>query len=199
VHILYTLVGGNAKHSSGSASPEEILRVLADPERLALAGALALSPRTAGELATGTAMARSKVQRHLSRLAAVGIVEALPDRRTYRLVAETLREAARVVGPAREPGLALGAMSEDEEAVLRQYFRGGRLREVPARQAKRRVVLDRLALEFEVGVRYPEREVNEILRRFHQDHAALRRYLVDEGLLTRDRGTYWRSGGPVEV
>ena len=59
--------------------------------------------------------------------------------------------------------------------------------------------LTRLALEFEPGMRYPEREVNQILRRFHPDYAALRRYLVDEGLLSRGEGEYWRSGGPVEV
>ena len=52
---------------------------------------------------------------------------------------------------------------------------------------------------FEVGVRYPEREVNALLAVWHPDTAALRRYLVDEGLLTREAGLYWRSGGRVDV
>ena len=103
------------------------------------------------------------------------------------------------MGPSREAGLALGAVFEEEEAVLRAYFRGGRLVEIPAKHAKRLVVLERLALEFEPGVRYAEREVNQVLRRFHDDYASLRRYLVDEDLLSRQRGLYWRSGGPVEV
>jgi hypothetical protein len=30
-------------------------------------------------------------------------------------------------------------------------------------------------------------------------HAALRRYLVDEGFLDRDHGRYWRTGGRVDV
>jgi hypothetical protein len=33
----------------------------------------------------------------------------------------------------------------------------------------------------------------------HPDVAALRRYLVDEGLLTREAGVYWRNGGWVGV
>ncbi|MEV0203527.1 DUF2087 domain-containing protein [Nonomuraea sp. NPDC050691] len=37
------------------------------------------------------------------------------------------------------------------------------------------------------------------LRAFHDDYAALRRYLVDEGLLSREDNVYWRSGGPVDV
>lgn len=83
--------------------------------------------------------------------------------------------------------------------VLRQWFAGGRLKEIPAKRAKRLVVLTRLALEFDVGVRYPEPEVNETLRRFHPDVASLRRYLVDEGLLSRERGQFWRSGGPLDL
>jgi hypothetical protein len=50
---------------------------------------------------------------------------------------------------------------------------------------------------FEPGVRYAEQDANALLRAFHPDHAALRRYLVDEGFLSREGGTYWRSGGTV--
>jgi hypothetical protein len=73
------------------------------------------------------------------------------------------------------------------------------LLQIPARRAKRLVVLDYLCRMFEVGVRYPERDVNAFLRVFHPDVAALRRYLVDEGFLTRDHNIYWRSGGSVDV
>jgi hypothetical protein len=34
----------------------------------------------------------------------------------------------------------------------------------------------------------------------YDDHAALRRYLIDESLLSRTPdGTYWRSGGTVPI
>jgi DNA-binding HxlR family transcriptional regulator len=181
------------------AAPEDLLRVLADPERLSVAGALASGPKTAGELSEAVGIPVQRVRRHLARLSGVGLVRPAGDRRTYRFDPETLRGAATEMGPSREAGLSLGAVDEEEEAVLRNYFRGGRLREIPARQAKRRIVLIRLSLEFDVGVRYPERAVNQTLRRFHEDHASLRRYLVDEGLLSREKGLYWRSGGPVEV
>jgi hypothetical protein len=180
-------------------APEELLRALADAERLAIAGALARNPGTAGELAAGLELPLARVRRHLARLGAVGLAEVGADRRTWRLVQEALREAARQVGPPREAGLALGAAHEEEEAVLKSYFRAGRLTEIPARQSKRKIVLTRIALEFEPGVTYPEREVNRVLQRFHPDYASLRRYLVDEGLLSRERGRYWRSGGPVDV
>jgi hypothetical protein len=83
--------------------------------------------------------------------------------------------------------------------VLRTYLAGGRLHTMPRRAAKRRIVLDYLAARFEPGVRYPESEVNAVLRAYHDDVAALRRYLVDEGLLSREAGVYWRTGGWVDV
>ncbi len=185
--------------TGGDATPDEILRALADAERLAVAGRLARENRTATELAADLGLALDRVRRHLKRLSGVGLVVGLPDRRTYRLAAEALRRAAQEVGPSREPGLALGAVDEEEEAVLRRYFVGGRLQEIPAKRGKRLAVLSRLALEFEVGVRYPEREVDAMLRRFHPDHASLRRLLVHEGFLSRQGGEYWRTGGPVDV
>jgi hypothetical protein len=180
-------------------TPDEILRALADPERLAIAGALAQRPRTAAALATDLELQLTRVRKHLNRLATTGVVRLEPDRRTYRLDAETLRWAAGQVGPPRDAGLALGAANDDEETVLRTFFRDGRLTEIPAKEAKRLIVLERIALEFEPGVRYSEKEVNAIVGRFFNDHASLRRYLIDAGLLAREHGEYWRAGGRVDV
>lgn len=179
-------------------TPDDILRALADPERLSIAGTLAREDHTAKELSEALAMPLARVRKHLNRLTTTGVVRLTADRRTYRLDAETLRWAAEQVGPPRGAGLALGAANDDEEAVLRAFFRDGRLTEVPMKASKRRIVLERVALEFEPGVHYPEAEVNVIVGRFHPDHAALRRYLVDGGFLDRDHGVYWRAGGRVD-
>ncbi len=71
------------------------------------------------------------------------------------------------------------------------------LTSAPTSRAKRLIVLERLALEFDVGQKYPEREVNSILGAFNPDWSTLRRHLVDEGMLDRDHNVYWRSGGRV--
>lgn len=180
-------------------TPHEILRALADPERLAIAGRLARSESSPSELATALDIPAARVRKHLNRLTATGVVRSNDDRRTYHLDAETLRWAAEQVGPPRDAGIALGAANEDEEVVLRTFFRDGRLTEIPAKESKRRIVLGRIAIEFEPGVRYDERTVNALIARFHHDHAAIRRYLVDGGFLARERGEYWRVGGRVEL
>ena len=182
-----------------SETPDEILRALADPERLSIAGALARDDASASGLAETLGLPVGRVRKHLNRLAAAGVARLADDRRTYRLDPETLRWAAEQVGPPRDAGLALGAANEDEEAVLRTFFRGGRLTELPVKESKRRIVLERIALEFEPGRRYAEAEVNVVVGAFHTDHAAIRRALVDEGFLDRDHGEYWRAGGRVDV
>ena len=180
-------------------TPNEILRALADPERLAIAGSLARADASPSELAEALGLQVTRIRKHLNRLASTGVVRLDDDRRTYRLDAETLRWAAEQVGPPRATGLALGAATEDEESVLRSFFRDGRLTEIPAKRSKRRIVLERIALEFEPGIRYDERTVNAIVGRFFTDHAAVRRALVDEGFLDRDHGEYWRAGGRVDL
>lgn len=87
----------------------------------------------------------------------------------------------------------------DSAKVLETFFRDGRLQQIPRAHAKRRVVLDFLASQFEPGVRYDEREVNVMLLQFHPDCAALRRYLVDEEFLERRDGVYWRAGGTFDI
>ncbi len=91
-------------------------------------------------------------------------------------------------------------MSETTDAgVVGRFIKDGRLVTMPTKLGKLRLVLDHIARDFEPGRRYAEPEVNEVLQSYHDDHAALRRYLVDEGFLTREGGVYWRSGGSVEV
>ena len=86
------------------------------------------------------------------------------------------------------------------ERILANFLTDdGRLLTIPSKHSKLLVVLDHLAQSFEPGRVYAEAEVNEILRRFHPDYAALRRSLVDEQFLTRQAGNYWRSGGTFDV
>ena len=80
---------------------------------------------------------------------------------------------------------------------LRGFVRDGRIEGMPAKRSRRLLLLDEVAQVFEPGVRYPEPEVNRVLGGMFSDYAALRRYLVDEDLMERADGEYWRIGGPV--
>ena len=90
-------------------------------------------------------------------------------------------------------------MPKSDETVLSTFIHDGRTVTMPAKRTRRLIVLNDVAQLFEVGLRYEEGEVNFKLRRLYDDYAALRRYLVDEGFLSREHGEYWRSGGSVSA
>lgn len=94
-----------------------------------------------------------------------------------------------------DAALVIAAVARDPR--LQPFLADGKVVALPARRARRRLLLDVIAQAFEPGVRYGERTVSLFLRALHPDYAALRRYLVDEGLLSRSDGQYWRSGGTV--
>jgi hypothetical protein len=93
------------------------------------------------------------------------------------------------------PADVLDALARDVR--LRVFLRDGRIDAMPAKHSRRRQLLAAVAQVFEPGVRYPERQVNDVLGAMFPDYAALRRYLVDEEFLDRAQGEYWRIGGPV--
>ena len=100
-----------------------------------------------------------------------------------------------MVMPDLDPASVIEAIAADQR--LRVFVRKGRIETMPARQSRRRLLLDKIAQGFEPGVRYPEHRVSQFLGAIYADYAALRRYLVDEELLSRAGGEYWRSGGTV--
>ena len=76
---------------------------------------------------------------------------------------------------------------------IEQFFaEDGTLISIPARNSKKIEVMKRIAEEFAVGVIYPEKTVNEIIARFHSDTAALRRYMIEFGIMERNtKSEYW--------
>ena len=84
------------------------------------------------------------------------------------------------------------------DVKLRGFVRDDRIETMPAKRSRRLLLLNEVAQAFEPGVRYPESEVSQALGDMFSDYAALRRYLVDEQLLERAGGQYWRIGGPVQ-
>jgi hypothetical protein len=174
-----------------------LLGLFAEEDRLKVIAALVLDgPGDVVAVASRAGLDPRVAQRALSRLDAGGLAEEIDGRWQLRL--EVVRAAIRDATPPRadDPG---EGRDPSTASVLRAFVRDGRLVSMPAQRSKRRVILDHVARSFEIGVRYPEPQVDLILQTFHPDYAALRRYLVDEQFLSRENGLYWRTGGTVEL
>ena len=175
---------------------DQLCGLLAEPDRLASFAAVVLGAATRDDITAATGLPPRTVAAALRRLERAGLVTAGDD----ALVADTgaFKLAVRAAAPPDEPEPVPLDPDPARDAVLRTFIQDGRLRRIPAARGKRRVVLEHLAAAFEPGLKYPERQVDAVLRAWHHDHASLRRYLVDEDLLAREDGVYWRIGGPVD-
>jgi len=80
----------------------------------------------------------------------------------------------------------------DGPPELAPYFRDGRLEKLPSSRVRRHAVLAYVAQRFTAGREYGEPEVNRMLQALHNDHASLRRHLIDARLLVRDHSVYRR-------
>ncbi len=177
------------------------MKALSDASRLRIVGALAEGhPLTVERLARDLSLSPGTVVHHLRRLRDAGLVDSVPRRpyvdyslrlqRLGELGATLSRLAGELRGdaaPADTPKWA----GPEEAKVLRTFFDGDRLTSIPAQHSKRLVVLRRLAeTVFERKHKYPEKEVNQRLGARFPDAASLRRYLVDEGFMSRKQSVY---------
>jgi hypothetical protein len=177
--------------------PADYLRLTLDRVRLSVLGHAAAGTVDPVALAKELAVKPRAVNDAIGKLRAAGLLtsDLTLDVLELRRIAEELPQAPPIATQITGKGM----WSPEETEILGRFFSGARLREIPSGRSKRLVVLERLAMEFEPGVRYQEPEINFTLQMFHRDYASLRRYLVDEDLLTRADGVYWRTGGRYEA
>ena len=82
-----------------------------------------------------------------------------------------------------------GAEQKERDKVLNTYFKNGLEGEIsiiPSKEKKKIIVLQHIVKRFEIGKKYSEKEVNEILKTVHADFVSLRRHLIEYGFMDRN-------------
>jgi hypothetical protein len=175
-----------------SLDAASIVGLLADDDRRRVLAAIELGHDSFDAVVAVTGMPAPKVAKAAGRLAEAGLV--VQHDGSLRVQSDSFQHAARQA-LSKPPSTEHDGLPDDERRVLSAFVVDGRITSIPASAAKRRVLLDWLAQDFEVGRRYSEQMVNLTIGQRHPDTAAWRRYLVDEEFLSREAGQYWRSGG----
>jgi hypothetical protein len=176
----------------------DYFKALADANRLKIIGLLAQSEHTVEELAEILGLRPSTVSHHLTKLSVAGLVSARSESyyNIYRLETSVLmsmsqRLLARETLPAVTADMDIDAY---DRKVLKTFCDAeGRILQFPAQRKKFEVLLRHVAKEFELGIRYGEKQVNEILSFYSEDTATLRRGLIDHKIMKRrgGGGNYW--------
>lgn len=173
-------------------------KALGNESRLKIIGLLAERERTVGEMAQLLGVKEPTVSQHLDMLKYVGLVKVRPEGnfRYYSLDSQALLGMNKAVfsreGLASIVGEAVESGDEFERKVFKTFCDGERIVRLPTSEKKFLVLLRWLVSKFEYGAQYPEKQVNEVIKRHHEDYALLRREMVDRGFMQREKGIYWR-------
>ena len=173
----------------------QLFKCLADTTRLQLLRALSDGPKYVELLSQLLERSPSTVSFHLKKLEETGLVQAQKEQyyTMYSLNRTLLDQPVSRLVLGDRHKLDAQALKEQQyrENVLKNLFEYGKLKTIPVQRKKRRIVLEKLAENFEAGVHYPEKQVNLILADFHDDFCTLRREMVAEGIMSREKGEYW--------
>lgn len=175
-----------------------LFKALADKTRLGIIGLLAQRPHPVEELAGALKKGASTISHHLSVLAEAGLVSARVEGyyNVYALHTDPLLTMSREL-LKRQKSASRAEVDGDafEKKVLGTFLLAdGRIKAFPVQEKKYLVLVRHVLREFQPGIRYTEKRVNQILARFNEDTARLRRSLVEYRYMAREGGggKYWR-------
>src|SRR5512141_3197308 len=170
------------------------VKAMASADRLRIIGVLVRGRATQAEIAEQLHIPTRDIFNHLAFLVHVGVVNETEG--AYDLDEKAIEALARGQFEGKREEYTLPPNQQDHaRKVLKNYLNAdGSLKQIPPRGNKLLIVLSFIVDAFAFDTDYTEKEVNTILRRFHLDTASLRRYLVDNNLLARERNgaRYWR-------
>ena len=174
----------------------QLFKALADKSRLQILKSLAIEDMYVERLAERLGLTPPTISFHLKKLSQAGAVSSYKSQyyTMYALNREVLNTGILdlILEKSDEAETQAQRDAAYRQKVIDSFFEYGKLKSIPVQRKKERVILEFLAEKFEFGRIYTEREVNLIIADFHDDFCTLRRDMISEKLLDRNRDGYWR-------
>jgi predicted transcriptional regulator len=176
----------------------QFFKALSDPNRLKIIGILAQKDLSVEQIAEMLGIGSSTVSHHLARLSKTGLVSARAESyySIYHLNVERLESLSKELLSSETLPAVTADINLDayDQKVIRNYTDpDGTLKSIPTQMKKLLAVLRYVVRDFKPETIYSEKEVNQILGKYHEDYAQLRRELVEFNLMAREGGggSYW--------
>ncbi|MBR2041461.1 MAG: metalloregulator ArsR/SmtB family transcription factor [Oscillospiraceae bacterium] len=172
----------------------KLFKCLGDKSRLNILKILSKGESYVELLAEKLELTPATVSFHLKKLEDAGAV--FSHKEQYYTIYTLNKEifASSIMEIIDEASSEENEQKKREEAyrrkVIESFFEYGKLKAVPAQRKKERIILEEIAKDFESGKEYPENEVNEIIMKYNDDYCTIRRDMISEGILEREKGIY---------
>jgi Uncharacterized protein conserved in bacteria len=171
-----------------------LFKCLADKSRLEILESLAASPMYVEQLANRLGITPPTVSFHLKKLEASGLVQAQKEQyyTVYSLQEDLLKQTMMNVLLSGSQSLLDEREGAYRQGVIKAFMKYGKLESIPVQRKKRLIILQELVKNFEMNRTYTEKEVNLILADFNDDFCTLRREMIANQLMTREKNIYTR-------
>lgn len=180
----------------------EIMKSLADASRLQVLNAVMDKPHYVEELAHKLNLAISTISFHLKKLEKAGLINKKKEQ--YYIVYGLNNELFNLTLRQLTSFDNIDKYIQDErieryrQKVLKVFFKRNRLTKLPVQHKKKLIILNEFLQLFKMNKKYEEPEVDAIINRLFDDHCTIRRLLIEEGAMQRDRQTYWLTKTELE-
>lgn len=180
----------------------KIMKALSDSSRLSIMQSLIEKPQYVEELSKRFNLAASTVSFHLKKLEEARLIHKVKEQ--YYVVfypnlsvfSKSLQDLISFENKEKETQEE--RITKYKLKVIKTYFRKGKLIKIPAQHKKRWIILEKIASELDDGKIYAEKELDNKISEIFADYCTVRRYMVDEGILTRNKGEYRKNTGVLK-
>ncbi|AZB42525.1 DUF2087 domain-containing protein [Bacillus sp. FJAT-42376] len=170
-------------------------KAMGDPTRLRIIAILSGGPKHGQALAGILGLTPPTITHHLAKLKEMNLVHQKREKNTIyyflqeKVIASHAGDIVRLLEP--KEGTGVKELSGEHMKVVQNYLtKEGKLKTIPSQRKRKLMVLFYIAKEFEAGRKYTEKEINEAIKRFHEDFATIRREFIVNGIMYRDNSIY---------
>lgn len=174
-----------------------LFKCLADKSRIQILKSLMAEDMYVERLSERLSLTPATISFHLKKLVDAGAVKSRKEQyyTMYSINGDIFNVS--ILDILKEEAEDKKLLKERDEAyrkkVIDSFFEYGKLKSIPTQRKKERIVLEEIAKAFKKGKTYTEREVNIIIADFNDDFCTIRRDMVAEKLLVRDKMNYKRT------
>lgn len=183
---------GEAKGCDRLKEKLALLKMLADETRLEILNILLREDSYVEKIACELSLTPATICYHLKKMESAGIVKC--SRSQFYIIYSLNRDIfnKHLYELIKKDEVVVDTEEKYKKEVISHFFKYGRLIQIPTQRKKREIVLHEILMQFEIDHKYNEKEVNEIILRYHDDFCTIRREMIAFGMMTRDHEIYKR-------
>ncbi|RIW30167.1 DUF2087 domain-containing protein [Bacillus salacetis] len=172
-------------------------KTIGDPTRLKIIMLLKEGPLHGLAIAGKLGLTAPTISHHLTKLKDINLVFSRREKNSlyYHLNKKVMKHHGEVLQRMAEENKgdkeAMEKIQKERQKVLNNFFTAeGKLAQIPAQRKKKLFIFEHIIQGLRPGVKYEEKEINDYIKKFHEDYATIRREFIINHYMYRENGIY---------